>query len=61
MSRHEDLGDGVYARDTGTSICLTGNAHDRENVIYLDRETYEALRRFAQRCGYEPASTEHPA
>jgi len=53
MNHQEYLGDGVYAEDTGGMIKLSGNAYGQENVIYIDSSVYSALRRFAQKVGYE--------
>lgn len=52
------LDDGVYAIDEGIMIRLIGNAYSRENVIFLEPGTYNALRRFAQERGYEPKPPE---
>lgn len=34
----EELGDGVYAEETLEGIKLTGNAYERENVIFLESD-----------------------
>lgn len=55
------LGDGVYAEFLGGAIWLTTLTGHR---ISLDRPTYEAVKRYAARCGMEPAGApppeEHP-
>lgn len=53
MTQRIYLGDGVYARLVDGMIELTGNAGDRDNVIYLEPAVYEELRRFAQSMGLE--------
>jgi hypothetical protein len=50
------LGDGVYAEFDGWMVKLTTHRADGEHVIYFEPEVYDALVRFARRCGWkEPA------
>lgn len=53
------LGDGVYVSEERLMIKLTTFAHGRDNVIFLEREVYEALRLWAQTHGFEPEANDH--
>jgi hypothetical protein len=51
--RRHYLSDGVYVRDAGGVLELTGNAFGRANVIYLESGVYGALRSWARGIGFE--------
>jgi hypothetical protein len=46
------LGDGVYAVCDGTAITLDLRGQDDTTRIALDADTWNALRAFAERCGW---------
>lgn len=48
------LGDAVYAQFSNRMIGLGLNSHENPPLIWLDREVYSQLKRYAQRCGWEP-------
>jgi hypothetical protein len=53
------LGDGVYVRESDGMIYLKGNAYGRDNVIFLERAVYQALREWARNNGFEPTGGKH--
>ena len=61
MTREESyLGDGLYAMDDGIQIGLRAPRDGGDHLVYLDGETYAALRRFAKKHGFEGESSPRP-
>lgn len=49
----EYLGDGCYVERDPVGIKLTTSNGDRDtNTIYMEREVYEGLRRYAEKIGW---------
>jgi len=57
LSRY--LGDGVYVSERDGMIELKGSAYGRDNVVFLERTVYEALREWARDHGFEPRDSKH--
>jgi hypothetical protein len=48
------LGDGLYASRYAGLIQLRAPREDGDHVIFLEPETYAALKEFARKIGWEP-------
>ncbi len=52
---HEYLGDGLYANHDSHQLWLFANHHETPtDKVALQRDVYEALKRYAKRIGWEP-------
>lgn len=48
------LGDAVYAQFSNRMIGLGLDSHENPPLVWLEKEVYLALKRYAQTCGWEP-------